>query len=118
MLLYQLVHLQNNALIDAYNLIRLGKSDAIISGGSEACVNEASVGGFSALQALSKRNDDPTTASRPFDKDREGFVLGEGAASIILEEYEHAKKRGAKIYAELVGSGFICRCTPYYRTTS
>ena len=95
----------NNALIDAFNLIRLGKSDAIISGGSEACVNEAAVGGFSALQALSKRNDEPHTASRPFDKDREGFVLGEGAAGIVLEEYEHAKKRGAKIYAEIVGSG-------------
>ncbi len=95
----------NNALIDAFNLIRLGKNDAIISGGSEACINEAAVGGFSALQALSKRNDDPKTASRPFDKDREGFVLGEGAAGIVLEEYEHARKRGAKIYAELVGSG-------------
>ncbi|NND76709.1 MAG: beta-ketoacyl-ACP synthase II [Flavobacteriales bacterium] len=95
----------NNALIDAYNYIRLGKCDAIVSGGSEACVNEASVGGFSALQALSKRNDDPETASRPFDKDREGFVLGEGAGGLILEEYEHAKKRGAKIYAEMVGSG-------------
>ncbi|MEM7162586.1 MAG: beta-ketoacyl-ACP synthase II, partial [Bacteroidota bacterium] len=95
----------NNALIDSFNLIRLGKCDAVISGGSEACVNEASLGGFSALQALSKRNDDPSTASRPFDKERDGFVLGEGAAGIVLEEYEHAKKRGAKIYAEIMGSG-------------
>lgn len=95
----------NNALIDAYNYIRLGKCDAIVSGGSEACINEASVGGFSALQALSKRNDDPATASRPFDKDREGFVLGEGAGGLILEEYEHAVGRGATIHAEIVGSG-------------
>ena len=95
----------NNALIDAYNLIRLGKCDAIISGGSEACINEASVGGFSALQALSKRNDDPKSASRPFDKERDGFVLGEGAACLILEDYDHAMKRGAKVYAEIVGCG-------------
>lgn len=95
----------NNALIDAVNLIRLGKSDVIISGGSEACVNEAGVGGFNALKALSTRNDDPKTASRPFDVDREGFVLGEGSGALIVEELEHAKARGAKIYCEIVGSG-------------
>jgi 3-oxoacyl-[acyl-carrier-protein] synthase II len=94
-----------NALIDAFTYLRLGKADAIVSGGSEAPVNEASVGGFNALQALSQRNDDPKTASRPFDLDRDGFVMGEGAGSIILEELEHAKARGAKIYAELVGGG-------------
>jgi len=94
-----------NALIDAFDLIRLGKADAIVSGGSEACINEAGVGGFNALKALSQRNDSPETASRPFDKDREGFVLGEGAGSIILEELEYAKARGAKIYAEVVGGG-------------
>lgn len=95
----------NNALIDSFNLIRLGKADVIISGGSEACVNEHGVGGFNALKALSTRNDDPKTASRPFDVDREGFVLGEGSGAIIVEELEHAKARGAKIYAEIVGSG-------------
>jgi 3-oxoacyl-[acyl-carrier-protein] synthase II len=94
-----------NALIDAFNLIRLGKADVIVSGGSEACVNESGVGGFNALHALSQRNDSPETASRPFDKERDGFVLGEGAACVVLEEYEHAKKRGAKIYAEMVGGG-------------
>ena len=94
-----------NAMIDAFNYIRLGMCDVIISGGSEAAVNAAGVGGFNALQALSTRNDSPETASRPFDKDREGFVLGEGAGSMILEEYEHAKARGAKIYAEVVGGG-------------
>jgi 3-oxoacyl-[acyl-carrier-protein] synthase II len=94
-----------NALIDAYNYIRLGKADIVISGGSEAAVNEAGVGGFNALHALSMRNDEPTTASRPFDVSRDGFVLGEGAGAIILEEYEHAKRRGAKIYAELAGGG-------------
>ncbi len=94
-----------NALIDAFNLIRLGKADAIVSGGSEACINEAGVGGFNALKALSQRNDSPKTASRPFDKERNGFVLGEGAGSIILEELDHAVKRGAKIYAEVVGGG-------------
>lgn len=94
-----------NALIDAFNYIRLAKADIIISGGSEAAVTEAGVGGFNALKALSERNDSPETASRPFDKDREGFVLGEGAGAIILEEYEYAKARGAKIYAELVGGG-------------
>ena len=95
----------NNALIDAFNLIRLGKSDIIITGGSEAAVTDAGVGGFNALKALSTRNDSPETASRPFDKDRDGFVLGEGSAAIIVEELEHAKARGAKIYAEVVGSG-------------
>lgn len=94
-----------NALIDSYNLIRLGKADAIVTGGSEACVDAAGVGGFNALKALSQRNDDPQTASRPFDKDRDGFVLGEGAGSIVLEELEYAKKRGARIYAEIVGGG-------------
>jgi 3-oxoacyl-[acyl-carrier-protein] synthase II len=94
-----------NAIIDGFNYIRLGMADMIISGGSEASVNEAAVGGFNAMHALSTRNDSPKTASRPFDLDREGFVLGEGAATLILEEYEHAKRRGAKIYAELVGGG-------------
>ncbi|HEY6160803.1 MAG TPA: beta-ketoacyl-ACP synthase II [Bacteroidia bacterium] len=94
-----------NALIDSFNYIRLNKADIIISGGSEAAVNEAGVGGFNAMHALSTRNDSPQTASRPFDKDRDGFVLGEGAGCLILEEYEHAKKRGAKIYAEVVGGG-------------
>lgn len=94
-----------NALIDAYNYIRLGKANIFITGGSEAAVTEAGIGGFNAMKALSQRNDSPTTASRPFDKDRDGFVLGEGAGAVILEEYEHAKARGAKIYAELVGSG-------------
>lgn len=94
-----------NALADAYNLIRLGKADVFIAGGSEASINEAGVGGFNALQALSTRNDDPKTASRPFDKGRDGFVMGEGGAGIILEEYEHAVKRGAKIYCEMIGAG-------------
>lgn len=94
-----------NALIDAFNYIRLGTADIIISGGSEAIINEAGMGGFNAMHALSTRNDDPSTASRPFDKDRDGFVAGEGAGTIILEELEHAKARGAKIYAEIVGGG-------------
>jgi 3-oxoacyl-[acyl-carrier-protein] synthase II len=94
-----------NAIADAFNMIRLGKADVFISGGSEAGVNTAGVGGFNALHALSTRNDDPATASRPFDKDRDGFVVGEGSGALILEEYEHAKARGAKIYAELVGTG-------------
>jgi 3-oxoacyl-[acyl-carrier-protein] synthase II len=94
-----------NAIIDAYNYIRLGKADAFVTGGSEAAVNQMGIGGFNALKALSTRNDDPQTASRPFDLDREGFVLGEGAGAIILEEYEHAIKRGATIYAEVVGGG-------------
>lgn len=94
-----------NAIIDAFNLIRLGKADAIVTGGSEAAVNEMGMGGFNALKALSTRNDDPKTASRPFDAERDGFVLGEGAGALILEELEHALKRGAKIYAEVVGGG-------------
>ena len=94
-----------NALVDAFNYIRLGKANVIVSGGSEAAVSEAGIGGFSAMKALSERNDSPETASRPFDKTRDGFVLGEGAGAIILEEYEHAKARGAKIYAEMVGGG-------------
>ena len=95
----------NNALVDAFNYIRLGKCDVIISGGSESCVNEPSMGGFNSMKALSERNDDPQTASRPFDKDRNGFVLGEGSGALILEEYEHAKARGAKIYCEIGGGG-------------
>ncbi len=94
-----------NALIDAFTYIRMGKANMIISGGSESTVNETCVGGFNALQALSQRNDDPATASRPFDLNRDGFVMGEGAGCIILEELEHAKARGAKIYAEVVGGG-------------
>lgn len=94
-----------NALIDSFNYIRLNMADIIVSGGSEAIIYEAGLGGFNAMHALSTRNDDPKTASRPFDKDRDGFVAGEGAGSIILEELEHAKARGAKIYAELVGGG-------------
>lgn len=94
-----------NAIIDAKMLIQLGKADVIVCGGSEAAVTASGVGGFNAMHALSTRNDDPKTASRPFDKDRDGFVLGEGAGCIILEEYEHAVKRGATIYAELLGGG-------------
>jgi len=94
-----------NAIIDAYNLIRLDLADAFICGGSEATVNEIGVGGFNALHALSQRNDSPSTASRPFDRTRDGFVLGEGAGALILEELEHALKRGAKIYAEVAGGG-------------
>ncbi|OJW81361.1 MAG: beta-ketoacyl-[acyl-carrier-protein] synthase II [Bacteroidetes bacterium 46-16] len=94
-----------NALIDALMYIRIGKADVIVTGGSEAVITESGIGGFNAMKALSERNDDPKTASRPFDLDRDGFVLGEGAASVILEEYEHAKKRGATILAELVGGG-------------
>jgi 3-oxoacyl-[acyl-carrier-protein] synthase II len=94
-----------NAIIDAFNLIRLGKADAIVTGGSEAAVNEMGMGGFNALKALSTRNESPETASRPFDAERDGFVLGEGAGALILEEYNHAIKRGAKIYAEVCGGG-------------
>ena len=94
-----------NALIDAFNYIRLGKANAIIGGGSEAAINESGVGGFNACQAMSTRNDDPAKASRPYDKDRDGFVLGEGGAAIILEELDHALARGAKIYAEIIGGG-------------
>ena len=94
-----------HAIIDAFNYIKWDKADIFIGGGSEACVAEPGIGGFNAMMALSTRNDDPKTASRPFDKNRDGFVLGEGAGAVVMEEYEHAKKRGAKIYAELVGGG-------------
>ena len=94
-----------NALIDAFDIIRLGKSDIIITGGSEAVIREAGVGGFNAMKALSERNDDPKTASRPFDKDRDGFVIGEGAGVLVLEELEHAMARGATIYCEIAGGG-------------
>jgi len=94
-----------NAIIDAFNYIRLGQADIFVTGGSEAAVTIAGMGGFNSMHALSTRNDDPKTASRPFDKDRDGFVLGEGAGALIVEEYEHAKARGAKIYAELIGGG-------------
>ena len=94
-----------NSIIDATNYIRLGQADIFVTGGSEAAVAIAGIGGFTAMHALSTRNDDPKTASRPFDKDRDGFVLGEGAGALILEEYEHAKARGAKIYAEVLGGG-------------
>lgn len=93
------------AINDAFNLIRLGKADAMIAGGSECAVMEAGIGGFGNMRALSTRNDDPQTASRPFDKDRDGFVLGEGSGAVILEELEHARARGAKIYAEVTGAG-------------
>ncbi|MEO6133139.1 MAG: beta-ketoacyl-ACP synthase II [Saprospiraceae bacterium] len=95
----------NHALIAAADNIRLGRVDVVVAGGSEAAVTRAGIGGFSSMKALSTRNDDPLTASRPFDKDRDGFVLGEGGGALILESYEHAKARGARIYAELVGSG-------------
>jgi 3-oxoacyl-[acyl-carrier-protein] synthase II len=95
----------NNAIIDAFNYIRLNKADVFITGGSEAAINEAGMGGFNAMKALSERNDDPKTASRPFDADRDGFLLGEGGACLILEELEHAKARGARIYAEVAGGG-------------
>ena len=95
----------SNAMIDALNYIRLGYADVMVTGGSEAAVTKAGIGGFNAMHALSKRNDYPLTASRPFDKDRDGFVLGEGAGALILESYEHAVNRGATIYAELAGGG-------------
>ncbi len=95
----------NNAIIDAFNLIRLGKADAIVTGGAEAAVYPAGVGGFNAMHALSTRNDSPETASRPFSKSRDGFVIGEGSVVLILEELEHALARGAKIYAEVAGGG-------------
>lgn len=95
----------SNAIADAFNLIRLGKADMILSGGAEAAIWPAGVGGFNAMKALSTRNDDPTRASRPFSASRDGFIMGEGAACLILEELEHAKARGAKIYAELAGAG-------------
>lgn len=95
----------SNAIVDSFNYIRLGIADIIVTGGSEAAIVESGMGGFNALKALSERNDSPETASRPFDKDRDGFVMGEGAGSLVLEEYEHAKARGAKIYAEVIGGG-------------
>jgi 3-oxoacyl-[acyl-carrier-protein] synthase II len=95
----------SHAMIDAFNLIRLGKTDIFITGGSEAAITEAGLGGFNAMRALSTRNDDPKTASRPFDVGRDGFVMGDGGAALIFEEYEHAKNRGAKMYCEFVGGG-------------
>ncbi|WP_046245792.1 beta-ketoacyl-ACP synthase II [Hymenobacter terrenus] len=95
----------NDSIIAAFNNIRLGLADVMVTGGSEAAITESGVGGFNALKAMSERNDDPAGASRPYDKDRDGFVLGEGAGALVLEEYEHAKARGAKIYAELIGGG-------------
>lgn len=95
----------SHAMIEAFNIIRLGKADIMLTGGSEAGVNEAGMAGFNSMRACSTRNDDPTTASRPFDKDRDGFVMGEGSAAFIFEEYESAVKRGAKIYAEMAGGG-------------
>jgi len=94
-----------NAMVDAFNYIRLGKANAFVVGGSEAAINPAGVGGFNAMHAISTRNDDPKTASRPFDQDRDGFVMGEGGAGLIFEELEHALARGAKIYAEVAGGG-------------
>lgn len=98
----------SNAIIDSFNYIKSGTSDIIITGGSEAAVNETGIGGFNALKALSERNDSPETASRPFDKERDGFVLGEGGGGLILENYDHAIKRNAKIYAEIIGFGMSC----------
>ena len=95
----------SHAMIDAFNMIRMGKADIMVTGGSEAGVNEAGISGFNSMRAISTRNDDPKTASRPFDKDRDGFVMGEGSAAFIFEEYEHAVKRGATIYAEMAGGG-------------
>ena len=95
----------NHGMIAAFDTIRYGKADVMVAGGSEAAVNEPAVGGFNSMQALSTRNDDPQHASRPFDADRDGFVIGEGAGALILEEYEHAKARGAKIYCEIIGGG-------------
>ena len=94
-----------NALVDAFNYIRLGKADVFIAGGSEAAITPVGIGGFNAMHALSTRNDDPATASRPFDKDRDGFVMGEGAGALVFEELGHALARGAKIYGEMVGGG-------------
>jgi len=95
----------SHAMIEAYNLIRLGKADVMVTGGSEAAVNQAGISGFNSMRAISTRNDDPKTASRPFDLDRDGFVMGEGSAALIFEEYEHAVERGATIYAEMAGGG-------------
>lgn len=94
-----------NAIMEAYNLLRLGKADIILTGGSEAVISEAGVGGFNAMKAMSERNDDPKSASRPYDKDRDGFVMGEAAGMLVLEELEHAKARGARIYCEIAGTG-------------
>jgi 3-oxoacyl-[acyl-carrier-protein] synthase II len=94
-----------NAIMEAYNLIRLGMADLILTGGSESVISEAGVGGFNAMKALSERNDDPQSASRPYDKDRDGFVMGEGAGALIIEDLDHALKRGAKIYCEIAGAG-------------
>jgi 3-oxoacyl-[acyl-carrier-protein] synthase II len=96
----------NNAIIDAFNYIRLGRLKICVTGGSEAPITNASVGGFTGMRAMSERNDDPKTASRPYDKDRDGFVIGEGAGALVLEDYDHAIARGAKIYAEMIGGGF------------
>ena len=94
-----------NAIIESFNLLRLGKADILVTGGSEAVISEAGVGGFNAMKAMSERNDDPKTASRPYDKDRDGFVMGEASGVLIMEELEHAKARGAKIYCEIMGGG-------------
>lgn len=106
----------NTAIMDAFNYIRFGKAKAFITGGSESPVTEASIGGFSSMKAMSTRNDNPEAASRPFDVDRDGFVMGEGAGALVLEEYEHAKKRGAKIYAEVVGAAMTADA--YHMTAS
>jgi 3-oxoacyl-[acyl-carrier-protein] synthase II len=98
-----------NAIMESFNLIRLGMADIILAGGSESVISEAGVGGFNAMKALSERNDSPKTASRPYDKDRDGFVMGEGAGVVILEELEHAKARGARIYCEIAGCGALIR---------
>ncbi|RNI25791.1 beta-ketoacyl-ACP synthase II [Rufibacter latericius] len=95
----------SDSIVAALNYIRLGMADVVVTGGSEAAITESGIGGFNALKAMSERNDDPLTASRPYDKDRDGFVLGEGAGALVLESYEHAKARGAKIYAEVIGGG-------------
>src|SRR5690606_36325401 len=95
----------NTAIMDAFNYIRLGKAKLFVTGGTEAAITPVSIGGFSAMKAMSARNHDPLTASRPFDEQRDGFVMGEGAGALILEDYEHARKRGAKLYAEMTGAG-------------
>lgn len=106
----------NTAIMDAFNYIRLGKAKIILTGGSEAPITEASIGGFCAIKAMSVKNDDPATASRPFDKERDGFVMSEGAGALVLEEYEHAKSRGANIYAELAGAAMTADA--YHMTAS
>ena len=98
----------SHAIINAFDYIRMGRADIIVSGGSEAVITSTAVGGFTSMKAMSERNDEPTLASRPYDKDRDGFVLGEGSGTLILEEYEHALARGAKIYCEVVGAGMSC----------